>query len=91
MIPRCRTDEFSLLFLLVAVRLLNLLPSDVFSGDTLSYFIACQPGIQLGSQAVLFYRGCPFSFYWFCMLGDFNNNSFGEVRFTVYSFLCLSA
>ena len=36
MIPRYRTDQFSRSFLSVAVCIWNLLPSDVFSGDTLS-------------------------------------------------------
>ena len=37
-IPRCRTDPFSLSFLPAAVRLWNLLPSGVLSGGTLSFF-----------------------------------------------------
>ena len=38
MIPRCRTDQFSRLFLPVAVRLWKLLPLDFFSGGALSTF-----------------------------------------------------
>ena len=38
LIPRCRTDQFYRSFLPVAVRLWNLLPSDVFSGSILTYF-----------------------------------------------------
>ena len=38
MIPRSRTDQFSVSFLLVAVRLWNLLPSGMFGSDTLSSF-----------------------------------------------------
>ena len=38
MMPRCRADQFSRSFLPAAVRLLNLLPSGVFSGGTLSSF-----------------------------------------------------
>ena len=37
-IPRSRTNQFSRLFLLVAARMWNWLPSDVFSGGTLSSF-----------------------------------------------------
>ena len=35
---RCRTDQFSWSCLPAAVRLWNLLPTGVFSSDTLSYF-----------------------------------------------------
>ena len=38
MIPRSRTDQFNRAYLLVAVRMWNLLPSDVLSGGTLSSF-----------------------------------------------------
>ena len=39
-IPRCRTDQFSRSILPATERLWNLLPSSVFSGDTLSSFMS---------------------------------------------------
>ena len=38
LIPPCRTDQFSRLFLPVAVHLWYLLPPGLYSGDTLSSF-----------------------------------------------------
>ena len=37
-IPRCRTEQFSLSFLPVAARLWNMLPSNIFRGSTIIFF-----------------------------------------------------
>ena len=54
LIPRCRTDKFSLLFLHAVVGLWNLLPSGLFSGGTLSS-IKSAMNLSLRGFSVIFF------------------------------------